>query len=235
MRKMHFFQSILDLFLPPLCLHCGSRLFSAKFLCPQCREKVKILEGNICKICSIPVNTGQRICKNCRKQKPPFEKIISLFTYQEPVETLIKEFKYNFLFSLEEFFKDFIIDKINIFKKLNIDTITFIPMHPQKLKEREYNPAYLIGKWLSEILNIKLEQLLITTKFYPPQVSLNLEERYENVKGIFRAKHNNLKENILIVDDVITTTSTIREACKVLKENGAKHIFAFSLARSVLN
>lgn len=109
---------------------------------------------------------------------------------------------------------------------------------PPSSKEREgrgFNQAQVIAKELANLEKIKLlEGVLVKTKNVPPQTFLQLKEREKNVRGAFRVvKKEKIKDRVvLLVDDVYTTGSTVRECSLVLKEAGAKEVKALTIAQA---
>jgi len=115
----------------------------------------------------------------------------------------------------------------------HINYIVPVPLHRLKKAERGYNQSFYIAKGLSGFLKIPVAENLIKRKRYTEsQTKMNLKERQENIEGAFKAKrrHNLNEKNILLVDDVITTGSTISECGKVLLEKGVKKVYAVSVA-----
>lgn len=131
-----------------------------------------------------------------------------------------------------------------IFKRLEqedllpcIDVITFIPMRKKDLRKRGYNQTKIIAKEVSEISRLPCERLIEKIKDTAEQKKLSAEERKENVKGVFSyySKRYDIKgKNVLIIDDVCTTGSTLSEAAKILKESGAQKVVAAVFAKTVI-
>jgi len=116
---------------------------------------------------------------------------------------------------------------------LTVDTIVPVPLHQNKLKTRGYNQSEWIGKGLSEIMNIAQDSTnLIREKENPSQTNKSVFERYENTEGIFDIKDKALFEgqHILLVDDVLTTGSTLEACVHALKKTKDIKISIFTLA-----
>lgn len=109
-----------------------------------------------------------------------------------------------------------------------------IPLHKARFKNRGYNHAELLALGLSQKLNLPCYNLLERVKNTRSQVGLKKDERRENVKGAFLANPNFLisnYSNIFLVDDILTTGSTLLSAANTLKRNGAKKVFGLTLAK----
>lgn len=117
----------------------------------------------------------------------------------------------------------------------DVEAVVPVPLHPKRKKQRGFNQALIIAKELAMLKGIKLvEGQLVKLKNILPQTSLKAEDRQKNVKGAFGIKEREKIEGkvILLVDDVYTTGSTIRECSSVLKNAGAKDVRALTLARA---
>ena len=111
----------------------------------------------------------------------------------------------------------------------NIDFITYVPLHPRKLKEREFNQSYLLARDISNAIKIPLLRTFLRRQYYTkPQSDLSKKERRENVQGVFtfNAKYKNIivGSQLLLIDDIITTGSTIYECMRVIEKSQAKAI-----------
>ena len=164
----------------------------------------------------------------------------SAIAYKGIVKKLIYNFKYepylsDLKNSLVELFYESIIQN-EIFQKAYalMPTLVPIPLHPNKLRKRGYNHAQLLAKGISQKVNLNLLNLLERTKDTKSQFGLNLKDRKRNLKGAFRmAKNCSIAKlpNIFLVDDILTTGSTLLEAARILKKNGAKKVWGLTLAR----
>jgi ComF family protein len=115
----------------------------------------------------------------------------------------------------------------------NIDLIIPIPLHPARLREREYNQSQILAAMVSGLLQKPLIcDTLLRIRNTKPQVELNEKIRVKNIQGCFSIKNGErLKaKSVLIIDDVFTTGATLSEAARVIKEYGPLKIFALTLA-----
>lgn len=171
----------------------------------------------------------------------------SAISYKGIVKKLIYNFKYKPYLSdlnktLVEFFYESIIQN-EIFQKAYASKpiLVPIPLHKKRLKKRGYNHSKLLADVLSKKLNLPLIEVLQRTKNTKSQFGLKLKDRKENLKDAFSVSSNILVSppsgeagqylNIFLVDDILTTGSTLLEAAKILKRNGAKRVWGLTLAR----
>lgn len=115
------------------------------------------------------------------------------------------------------------------------EVVVPVPLHPKKKRKRGFNQAEIIARELAKIKGVALvKDALAKVRVTPAQTSLLAEERRQNVKGAFGLKRREKIEgkSVLLVDDVYTTGSTIRECSTVLKAGGAKEVRALTLAQA---
>ncbi len=222
-----FITSFFDFFLPRFCPSCEKKLLTDEFVvCPECIGKIKLADDERIKSEFVRKFSSSGIISD----------FISLFVFEKDKELqhIIHSLKYNKRFTTGKFLGSILAEnhkqKITGWK---IDFIIPVPLHHLKEAERGYNQSFYIATGLSKGLKIPAAKNFIKRKrFTESQTTMNLKERQENIEGAFKAKRNlNLKrKNILLVDDVITTGSTIGECGKVLLKAGANKVYAVSVA-----
>ena len=118
--------------------------------------------------------------------------------------------------------------------KEGADIIIPIPLHYTRLIKRRYNQSGLLAKELGKITGLKVDYTsVIRHKKTRPQVEFSGRERIKNVKGVFSVKHpEKIKgKRIVLIDDVMTTGSTMKECAMALRKAGAKSVDALTVAR----
>lgn len=162
-----------------------------------------------------------------------------LNSYRQPlVDDLIKQFKYGYAADLvEAVFADWLNDFISAYGDiLPADLVLApIPLHRRKLLERGFNQAELLAAYLAAQTSWSLAaDLLLRVRYNQQQARLSGERRLANVRGIFRLNERKLSDNwgrtVLLVDDVYTTGSTMKEAAEILKKAGFLNIYGLALA-----
>lgn len=165
--------------------------------------------------------------------------LISFYRYDGPVKAAIKRLKYKpYLSELVDVLLVTILDSIDT-KRGGFTGFTLVPvpLYPQRERERGFNQAALLGKVIAERLKLPFQDhLLKRTRNTKPQVELKGDERRKNVINAFAIAPNILVRqladpNILLIDDVWTTGSTMRICGNVLKRAGAKRVWAMTIAR----
>ena len=215
---------ILNLLFPPKCIFCGGILeFSCNIdVCEACYKKLPFFNDNSKSFYSNVVGT-----KN-------FNEVICLFEYSGIIKDSVRRYKFFNKACYYRTFAKLLSDKVKRVTMLpNFDIIMSVPLYKQREFDRGYNQAYLISKVLSKEIHIpEYSKLLERIKNTDAQSLLAKDRRAENIKNAFRVKNpDRIKDkNILLVDDIFTTGSTIDECCKVLKASGAKSVVAAVIA-----
>ena len=192
----------------------------------------------ICLVCNNPSFNGLTH-PVCRK-KYSIDGAFAAISYKGFVKKLIYNFKYKPFLSdltktLVELFYESIIQN-EIFQKAYAlrPIIVPIPLHKKRLRHRGYNHAQLLAEGLSGKLDLKIAEILERNKDTKSQFGLDLQKRKENIKDAFSIVPNILisdYHNIFLVDDILTTGSTLLEAARILKRSGVKKVWGLTLAR----
>ncbi len=218
------------------CYICGKK---NTFICEECSKTLTYIDGKNCSICLSSLQgesiDNELICGECLKNPPSFKKVFSLFWYEGAIREIIHDIKFRQkYYYLPELF-DLVKEKIDIFLSEigNIDYIVPMPLSRKRKIQRGYNQALLIAKELSKMAKVPLlKDFLIKNKELPPLMSLGREERFKNIKGAFSIAKKKCVDRIVLVDDIITTTATVREASKTLKKGGCNEIYVFTICRT---
>lgn len=223
MSKINLKQRIIKLIYPLDCLECGDE---GEWLCRNCVKKYLPIRLGRCFICSRVAETG--VCNNCQKASH-IDGIISLLPYSKNASLqLIYSVKYYGYHDAINFIIVAFRNKILRLLPENFQHIAFVSSSPEKQKERGYNPAEMVAKALADE-HMKIINVFKKVKETPSQTSLTRAKRKKNVKNAFRVKLKNLPENLIIVDDVITTGATLSELTKLAKKKGVKKVWAVTI------
>lgn len=235
-----FIHALLDVILPPICHICRSYIPNAGTLhiCPECRDSLPLVSSPLCRICGVPFSGAgdDHRCGACIIDPPQYDFARAHFLYEGPIRDLIHSFKYNLQTHLRYPLAILSLEGLNRFLADNDPhLIVPVPLHRSRLRQRGFNQAVLLGRVLSYHLNLPLlPDTLIRTRPTEPQINLSASERRVNVKGAFSVKRADsiAGKRILLLDDVMTTGSTMNECAKELKKAGADMVVAATIART---
>ena len=118
----------------------------------------------------------------------------------------------------------------------NFSLVMPVPLHSKRLRERGFNQAVILAREIAGMFTIPLDFLTLKRYIHTePQIHLGKKERASNVRGAFNVTKQDRvrKQKIVLVDDVYTTGSTVKECCRVLMENNAEEVAVLTLARAV--
>ena len=157
----------------------------------------------------------------------------SLFRYHRSSDYagIIKEIKYYNNPRLAEFLGGQLAEEMvrqGFFDEL--DAIVYVPLHPRKESRRGYNQSRHIARGISRVSGLPVEDFLRADQPHRSQTNKTLEQRRKNVEGIFSASPSVAGKRLLLVDDVITTGSTMLACCDVMQQAGVSEVRILSLA-----
>lgn len=228
----------LDLLFPPSCSYCKKVTGgSDRYLCRDCFSQLKFIKTPYCTCCgrAFSSGSGNHLCGNCLKSSWNFDKARSIFAYEEIIAGLIHELKYSGDMTGLETFQHLSRQHL-ILNDLNIpDFILPVPLHIKRLRERGFNQALLLAKKIFPEENKRIRyDILLRQTDTPTQTGLSGRERRKNLKNAFIIKRSSelTGRNILILDDVYTTGSTVNECAKVLKTAGCKRVEVLTICRT---
>ncbi len=221
-------KAILDLLFPPRCIGCKKR---DVWLCPDCVSRFPRVEPPICHICGHPT-AGTHLCSFCYTSPPRIEGIRAPFYFIGVLRESIHRFKYKHARHLAEPLAGVLAEYLSL-EPNEFDVIVPVPLHEARFRERGYNQSELLAIELGRILNkVVVNDKLKRLRPTKAQMSLPAQERPGNVRGAFVSVDSELSgSNILIVDDVCTTGSTLEACSMALKRSGAKTTWGLCLAR----
>lgn len=215
------------------CALCGSRLrVSFHGLCEDCHADLPWLT-HCCSRCALPLPLHQPdLCNHCSRQPPPFNQVLAAFAYAFPINALIPAIKYHrqpaHLGWLADVLADFIRQR---HQGPWPDALIPVPMHPLSELERGYNQAELLAARLARALKIPLRQPLKKSRRTRRQMELSMEARRRNLKGAFSLKASP-PEHAVLVDDVMTTGTTLTTLSRLLLDHGCRRVDVWVLART---
>jgi ComF family protein len=215
-RLIREIQSLEELFFPSLCYFCGNELSHGRRI--------------ICRICwyDLPRFSDEHF----EKYLPKFYRnLFILYRYDSIAGQLIHLLKYERRFSLAVYFADALVKCYPRILHEGYHFLLPVPLHRTRKRERGYNQCEAICRFLSHLIQTPYSKnILARTRDTKSQTNLNRAQRIKNVENAFHARSTLDGANILLLDDVITTGSTVNACASALLQAGAKHVDIIVLA-----
>lgn len=232
-------KAFLGILYPLHCASCGKNLEALDDLhvCDGCLKSVRPNPAPHCVVCGRSLYNAKDMCADCRKHRPAFERAYSACVYEGALKEMIHAFKFKRRIALAGILSKIMVDfaRDNGEVTNGIDTVTFVPLHTSRLREREFNQSESLARNFALAFGIPCVDSLRKTRMTPPQNELSKDERAANLAGAFKVKDPAAVKDkaVLLMDDVMTTGSTLNECAKALVDAGAKAVRCCTLARGV--
>ena len=192
-----------------------------------------------CSKCSEPFDgaiTTTFSCANCAHRALYFDAAVSAYRSRGIARHVILNFKYGKQIHLRHLVGQWLkaaLDDPRLGER-KFDAIVPVPLHPARQRERGFNQAALLAERVGPYLRVAVRPVLQRVRFTTTQTAFDRAERIQNLRHAFRLRQNaDVRElGVLLIDDVLTTGSTLSECARVLKENGARFVYAATAARA---
>lgn len=220
--------------LPPTCILCDKRSFSNKDICDYCLKQL-IHNHNCCYQCGNPFSEHSplnTICGQCLKNPPDYDCTFAPFAYQSVMQDLVTRLKFNDSYKNARLLGMLLAEQLT--RDMQIpECIIPVPLHKNRYQERGFNQSIEIARTVAKQLKIRLElNACIRHRDTPHQVSLPAKQRYSNIKNAFSIVQPLHYQHVAVLDDVMTTGSTVAEMAEVLKKAGVKKVEVWVCARA---
>lgn len=231
-------DGLVSLFYPPHCVVCSESTERGEHLCPGCRRKAKRIERPFCEVCSEPFAgaiDGTFSCPNCAGRQFHFTHAIAGFRSRGVVRELVHRFKYDRAFHLRHQLAEwlaFTLEDSRIGQQ-PVDALVPVPLHAARKREREFNQAEVLARIVGERAGLRTELSLRRVRHTTTQTRFDRQERMENLRNAFAVHQDDVVrgKHLVLVDDVLTTGSTLDECARVLRRAGAASVRAITVAR----
>lgn len=230
---VRFRDRILTGFYPPTCVLCGAPGNQGLDLCAGCLDDLPT-DLVCCSRCALPLeHTTGALCGECQRRPPPFSVCHAAFRYEDPLPALVGGAKFRSRLNLVRLLGQCLANALRERGAEMPDCILPVPLHAKRLRERGYNQALEVARTLSHELSIPVDtHSCIRVLATPPQAGLEQKERRRNVRGAFHLARPLDAGRVAILDDVVTTGSTVSELTKVLLKAGVKRVDVWAVART---
>ena len=220
-------RTAVDLLYPRRCPFCHDVAPVGKDACPGCLEELPDVEEPRCRKCGKPVDEAQVFCEDCMETRRSFEEGCSAFVYDDKLRETIRLFKNKgraeygsvlgrllYLYARREL------------KRWEPGCILPVPVHEKRLRARGYNQAELLAREISSLSGIPLRtDVLLRVDQTTAMWGLDRKGRKKNLRRAFAVKEEALPGRVLLVDDILTTGSTLDACAMVLKAAGVREVY----------
>jgi ComF family protein len=224
----------LDFLLPPRCVLCG-RSSGSICICSPCKIDLP-WPGPLCDQCGVPLGSPlDRICGACIQHKPPFTRTVYPLQYVFPANRLVQAFKFKRQLAAGRILSHLMYENLIATGVDLPDVLIPVPLHNLRMIKRGFNQAYELGAYIGKLLDIPLlTSTLRRHRNTKAQSGLSRKQRRKNVRGAFywHGLHKPAR-HIALIDDVMTTGTTVTECARVLKNAGAKRVDIWVAARAI--
>lgn len=241
-RAAQWIDPLLGLFYPNVCQLCKKEPATKAqgYVGEICRRDVNWIKAPICERCGLPFEgdiTQKFECSNCRELDLSFTWSRSSVAAKGAVLEVIHRYKYNRELWFEPYLAELWLagagDTLN---DTRFDALVPVPLHPYKLREREFNQAERIARAVAREVKVPVRtDLLARVIATRTQTRLDRKERAENVRKAFTVRKglNINGKRLLVVDDVLTTGATTSACAKALLDGGAGEVCVWTVARGL--
>ncbi len=239
------FRRALHLVLPAPCLACKEPVWETRGslgLCEVCRRRLVRWPDRACAVCGEPLAgaslpAGYR-CGSCRKRSPPYDGLLSVWSYQPPLDSVLMGLKFQRLeylgSQLGRAAAKLLGPRLAGENGPRPTLVVSLPLYWWRHLRRGYNQADVVARSLAAELDLPVARLLRRRRATPPQSRLGRRARRKNLERAFllRTPVRCRGQRILLVDDVVTTGATLEAAARCLRRGGAESITALTIART---
>ena len=245
---MELAKKLLSILFPSRCILCRQTVSESAVNDPVvnkhveiCSDCCKSLPFNkpCCMSCALPLAediNDEVLCGSCIKKSPTFDYCYSLFRYEDKIINLVHQLKFGEKISYARTIGEMLFTRLQAeiqLTKEKPECLLPVPLHKARLRQRGFNQSIEIARIVAKKLEIPIEYDVVKRqRSTVTQTGLNAKQRQKNIKGAFRVVGEINYKHVLIVDDVVTTGSTVNELARVLKKNKVERVGVLSIARA---
>ncbi len=206
-----------------LCGLCA--LPSTQPLCEPCQAQYLPPEPTRCQRCALELAGGAVVCGTCLKSPPPYIQALALGDYAEPIDRLVQRLKFGGEPAIGRWLGRLLAQRWQQDGRPLPDLVVTVPLSKARLQARGYNQSWeMVGGFAGELNLRARSDVLLRVRDAAPQSGLPLAQRARNIRGAFTAPRALEGARLLLIDDVMTTGSTLTEAAAVLLRQGASEV-----------
>lgn len=230
---MRWFDPLLDVLLPPACSVCDDVLPAPGAFCEACGHEVLELPTVHCRACAEPGRFLRSLCERCSVDPPPWDKAWAPFEHDGAIARAVHRYKYEDRADLSRPLGLLLLETARPVFDAMEGALVPLPLHAARFRQRRFDQAAQLASVLGTSSGRALRlDWLVRVRDTRRQVGLSEAQREANVRGAFRASPEVQGQSIVLVDDVLTSGATAREAARALRRAGALHVSVLTLARA---
>jgi ComF family protein len=212
------------------CMACQMKIQSRDYFCNSCKQRLK-RQQSPCRLCGLEHQTQEEICATCHYDPPRWDSMMVPLRYDGLARDLLSRLKFSDDLPVAEWLTDETRDEFEAIPT-RPDIIIPVPLYKDRLIERGYNQAFEIARCLSSQLGISVDsKSLLRKRHTNNQAGLSASKREKNLIGAFAFDNQKQYRHIAVVDDIVTTGSTLNEITRVIKRSGVQTVSVWGLAR----
>ena len=236
--KLDLIGAITSLLYPPACAICAANVATGQYLCAECDAKVARIVPPFCARCSEPFSGAISTiftCANCAHRTLHFDAAVAAYRSRGIIRQVMLQFKYHRQIHLRHLVARWLFTALDDARLSGrtFDVIVPVPLHPARERERGFNQSALLAELLSDRIALPSKPALERIRYTTTQTAFDRAERMQNLHGAFRLrKKADVRDlRVLLIDDVLTTGSTLSECARILRRAGASCVYAATAAR----
>ncbi len=219
--------ALLGIVLPEYCVVCKRE---GSYLCADCEFELSPLRRPYCFLCAAP--RVPQLCDSCRRSAPAFDSVRAPYEFRGSARRIVHDLKYRGI----RIAVPYIARLLAAYLERNpypVDVLCPVPLHPRRERSRGFNQSEFITRELGQLAGIPVEtDALRRTRNTPPQVSMESPvARHRNIANAFECPADVQGRRYILIDDVVTTGSTMSDCAQALKDAGALNVWGIAFAR----
>jgi len=240
---MELASKLLSNLFPSRCILCNKTISVSVAnldieICEACYY-AQPFNNSCCTRCALPLAEGvseNTLCGRCIQQLPEYHYAHSIFRYEDDIVRLVHKLKFSEKITYARSIGEVLFSAFKSNEVLRVekpDCLLPVPLHTSRLRQRGFNQSIEIARVISEKCNIPMEcNSVIRQRNTVSQTSLKARERQRNISDAFSVASDLCGKHVLIIDDVVTTGSTVNELARLLKKNHIERVGVLSVARA---
>lgn len=182
-------------------------------------------------MCARPL-PGPGVCGPCQRRPPPFDEALAACGYARPADWLVHRFKFGGRLECGRVLAECLARELAARGACEPDAVAPVPLHWRRLQARGFDQAMEVARHLARRLRVPLRaRLLSRQRATPQQSTLDARQRRRNLRDAFRVREE-APGHVALVDDVLTTGSTLAECARILKRAGCERVSVWVVARA---